>query len=296
MLRWRILVSAILIPSLVAIFYLDAHIGSSGWGLLILCEVLAIRSVWELGDLFKDRPKPLQLTEMFVCVAGVVFAGWIPHLTGGGAVEVNLTPVAVFQCFAVMLLCTTEAARFNAPGGNVDTLGTEILIVSYVGLLLAVTAQLRWVAGADAGYLVLGSLLVCTKGGDIGAFTFGKLFGRRKLAPALSPGKTREGAMGAVFGAGLLGWLWLTFATPVFMTGAPAPHWEVAVAYGCLLGIIGLVGDLVESLIKRDVGKKDSASLFPGFGGLLDVLDSVIFAGPAALLLWKILPLATWLE
>ena len=64
--------------------------------------------------------------------------------------------------------------------------------------------------------------------------------------------------------------------------------------YGAVIGVVGLVGDLAESLIKRDVGKKDSAILMPGFGGLLDLLDSVLYAGPVAVLLWKVLPLATW--
>ncbi|MCA8996427.1 MAG: phosphatidate cytidylyltransferase [Planctomycetaceae bacterium] len=296
MLGWRILVSAVLIPSLAFIFYMDAHTGPAAWWLLILCEILAIRSVWELADLFRDRSKPLQLPEMFLCSAGVVFAAWIPHLPGEEVLEINLTAVAIFFAFAVMVLCATEAARFHTPGGNIETLGTEILIVAYCGVLLSVTAQLRWIAGSDAGYLCLGSLLVCTKGGDIGAFTLGKMFGRQKLAPALSPGKTREGALGAVLGAGLMGWLWLTFATPIFIPGAVPPAWYVSVVYGCILGIVGLIGDLVESLIKRDVGKKDSAALFPGFGGLLDILDSVIFAGPVALMLWKVLPLATWLS
>ena len=64
--------------------------------------------------------------------------------------------------------------------------------------------------------------------------------------------------------------------------------------YGSILGLVGLIGDLCESLIKRDCEKKDAAELMPGFGGLLDLLDSVLFAGPVALLLWWILPLKTW--
>ncbi|MFO1023473.1 MAG: phosphatidate cytidylyltransferase [Planctomycetales bacterium] len=67
--------------------------------------------------------------------------------------------------------------------------------------------------------------------------------------------------------------------------------WFFALCYGFCLGVIGLIGDLCESLIKRDLGKKDSASLFPGFGGLLDILDSVIYSAPVAYLLWIIFPL-----
>ena len=94
--------------------------------------------------------------------------------------------------------------------------------------------------------------------------------------------------------ASLAGWAWLHFGPNLFfddVTPCPA-GWSLL--YGAVIGVVGLVGDLAESLIKRDVGKKDSAVLMPGFGGLLDLLDSVLYAGPVALLLWKFLPLATW--
>lgn len=295
MLFWRLVVSAILIPLLVGIFYLDAQLGSKAIPLLIFAEVLVIRSVWECADLFRDRSKRLQLPAMFGCAAAVVLAGWLPHL-GAHAVDIaDLNLVALVYAFTVMLLCASEAARFQGPGVNIETLGTEILIVSYVGVLLAITTQLRWIAGHEAGYLVLGSLLVCAKGGDVGAYTLGRLFGTTKLAPNLSPGKTREGAVGAILGAGLCGWLWLRFATPQFNPEWIPPAWYWSVIYGCAIGFVGLIGDLCESFLKRDAGKKDSAALFPGFGGLLDMLDSVMYAGPAAYLFWTILPLATWL-
>lgn len=294
MLRWRLAISAILIPLLIGIFYLDAHGGESALWLLALAELLAFRGVWELADLFRDRTKRLQLPAMFLCAGGVVLGAWVPHLHGVPSSHLDLTPLALSFSFAVMLLCALESARFAVPGGNIETLGTEILIVSYMGLLLAMTAQLRWVAGVDAGYLALGSLLVCAKGGDIGAYFIGRLFGRNKLAPVLSPGKTWEGVLGALIGSGLSGWAWLYWGTSLFIRDAAPCAWYYAVLYGALVGIAGLIGDLCESLLKRDAGRKDSAALFPGFGGLLDLIDSVIYAGPLALFLWKVLPLATW--
>ena len=179
-----------------------------------------------------------------------------------------------------------------------ETLGAELLIVSYIGVLLGVVAQLRWVAGADAGYLVMGSLLVVTKGGDIGAYFFGRLFGKRKMVPHLSPGKTWAGAVGALIGSAVSAVVWLQYATPQFTPRDSVkwipPEWYYSACYGAILGVTGLIGDLCESLIKRDVGKKDSARLLPGFGGLLDLMDSVIYAGPVAYVLWKALPLVTW--
>src|SRR5690606_29223805 len=96
------------------------------------------------------------------------------------------------------------------------TLGAEVLAVSYVGVLLAMAAELRWVSGGTLGYLALGSLLIGAKVGDIGGYSFGRLFGRTKLAPILSPGKTRAGAVGAVVTAAIVTALWLQFAGPLF--------------------------------------------------------------------------------
>lgn len=294
MLAWRLIISAILIPALIGIFILDARAGESAPWLLILIELLAIRGVWELSELIRPRLPKLNLPVMMVCTMTLVLGGWWPHLRPTPPHYLDLTPFALALCFSVMLLCVVEARRFSKPGISWELLGVELFIVCFLGLLLTMTAQLRWVAGAEAGYLAIGSLVLCTKGADVGAYFAGKNFGRRKLAPILSPGKTWEGVIGAVVGASLCGWLWLTFATPWFIPGAEPCAWYYAVLYGAILSLAGMAGDLCESLLKRDVERKDSAALFPGFGGMLDLLDSVLFAGPVALLAWKVLPLATW--
>lgn len=296
MLAWRVIISAILIPLLIGIFTLDAWIGEPAWCLLGLLGLLAMRSTWELTELMKERFPRIQPLVLYPGVGMIILGSWFPHLQAAPPTHLDLTPMALALCFAVMLLFMVEAARFREPGGSTETLAMETLILCYVGLLLAMTGQLRWVAGADAGYLVIGSLLMCAKGGDIGAYFVGKRWGRHKMAPILSPKKTWEGAAGAMLGAALGGWIWLTFATGFLMPGTTPCAWPVSVFYGCLIGIAGMVGDVCESLLKRDVGRKDSAALLPGFGGLLDLLDSVLYAGPVALLLWKVLPLATWMS
>ncbi len=114
------------------------------------------------------------------------------------------------------------------------------------------------------------------------------------MSPLLSPGKTWAGAVGAVVVGGLGAWAWLQYAPRLFggtWTGGDA--W-VCILYGVIVAIAGLVGDLCESLIKRDLGKKDAAALMPGFGGLIDLTDSVVYAGPIAYVLWLMLPLANW--
>jgi phosphatidate cytidylyltransferase len=297
MLGWRLLVSAILIPAFIFLFYLDQRAGETAPVLLALCLALAIRSAWELAELFRVRSFSPSFWQTGFLSCAVVVSAWIPHLwsvrSATALSSMFVTPMLVFT-FCVLWLLASNAARYRAPGGRMETLGAEILIVCYVGVLLCLTAELRWVAGAKAGYLVLGSLLVAAKCGDIGGYTLGRLFGRRKMAPLLSPGKTWAGAAGALLTSALGAWLWLHFAPPLFDSSWPPSPGLWAAVYGLAIGIVGMIGDLCESLIKRDLGKKDAASLMPGFGGLLDLTDSVLYAGPVALVLWNVLPLQTW--
>ena len=297
MLAWRIAISLILIPSLIVLFVADFRMGRTAPLLGAFCALLATRSVWEMQDLVRVRLFQPRRTLTYAGALAMVAAAWWPHVQGDGP----LSPVAefgplglVFSIF-VCLSLLVEAVRFREPGTTVENLGADLVIVSYAGLLLGATAQLRWVAGHQAGYLVLGSLLVGVKGGDIGGYAFGRMFGRRKMAPRLSPGKTWAGAFGACLAAAAATWAWLTYLPPLFdPSWSPCPAaWSLL--YGLTLGVVGLAGDLCESLIKRDVGKKDAAALFPGFGGLLDLLDSVIYAGPIAYLFWKVSPLASWM-
>ncbi|HUE17473.1 MAG TPA: phosphatidate cytidylyltransferase [Planctomycetaceae bacterium] len=297
MLGWRLLVSAILIPAFAFLFYLDQRAGESAPVLLALALAIAVRSAWELAELFRVRSFEPSFWQTALLSCAVVASAWIGHLSptaaAHGPIDAVGTPLFVFG-LSVLWLLASNAARYREPGGRMETLGAEILIVCYVGLLLCLTAELRWVAGAQAGYLVLGSLLIAAKCGDIGGYTLGRLFGRRKMAPRLSPAKTWAGAAGALIGSALGGWIWLHWAPPYFdATWPPCPAlWSVV--YGLLIGVAGMVGDLCESLIKRDLGKKDAAALMPGFGGLLDLTDSVLYAGPIAYLLWTVLPLRTW--
>lgn len=294
MLVWRIPIGIGLAVSAVALFALDHRLGQIAPLFAVLCIFLALRSTWELADLLRIRSFDPHLGLMCVLCVCVVFANWIPRITPAEYhPKGQVNPILVAYALAVLVLFVHRAARYQTPGKSMETLGSELIILSYVGVLLSFTAQLRWVAGPALSYLPLGSLIVVAKAGDTFAFFSGRLFGRTKLAPQLSPGKTRAGAIGAVIGSAIGGWAWFQFATPFFSAdyvGGPAVF---GILYGMIIGVVGLLGDLCESLIKRDVGRKDSAVLLPGFGGVLDVLDSVIFAGPVAYVLWLFLPLVT---
>lgn len=294
MLGWRLIVSAILVPSIIGLFYADTKLGEQAPILFALCLLLAVRASYEFLDLLKTRSFQTNFPLVAACTAAVVAASWsqafIPSLTLTPLEMILLTWVAT-----ILILFVNAAFRYEKPGHHMESLAAEVLCVSYIGALLAMTIQLRWLAGSDAGYLLIGSAIIAAKAGDIGAYTLGRLFGKKKMIPRLSPGKTWAGAYGAVIGAVLGTWAWLTYALPLFnSTWQPPALWAIVV-FGVVIGIVGLVGDLCESLIKRDVEKKDSAALMPGFGGLLDLLDSILFAGPVAYVLWLVLPLATWL-
>lgn len=291
MLRWRLAVSAILIPLLIAIFTLDHQAGASAPYLLALCVVLALRGNWELVQLLKQRSLEVSYPlTMFGSISIVAAAWW-----GQWKFSINSLSAAMLAYSIVVLLIFLKGCiEFQKPGKNIERMACEMFCVTYIGVLLAVTAQLRWMGHGEAGYLALASVVVAAKCGDIGGYTLGRLFGKTKLVPLLSPGKTRVGALGAVLGASLGTWLWLHFGPSLFSSKWPPCDAQWALCYGAIMGVIGLVGDLAESLIKRDVGAKDASNLMPGFGGLLDLLDSVLYSGPAALLLWHVLPLAEW--
>jgi phosphatidate cytidylyltransferase len=151
--------------------------------------------------------------------------------------------------------------------------------------MLFFIAQLRMAFGIGA----LASLVIVVKMGDTGAYTIGRLFGRHKMAPLVSPGKTIEGAVGAIVFACVGAWLSFHFLGstmnfPAWKTfNCIGGGWWV---YGLCVGLAGLLGDLAESLIKRDVGQKDSSTWMPGFGGILDILDSLLLAAPVAWFCW----------
>jgi phosphatidate cytidylyltransferase len=293
-LAWRLGLSAVLIPGLIGLFVADHHAGEAAPFLFVFCLALTIRSAWELHDLLTVRNIRPQLLESTLACIALLLAAWWPHVNRQLAAGISLDLIALVAAISVIGLLGMAAVRYRGPGSTMEALGANLFIVGYAGLLLAMTAQLRWQAGAQAGYLLLASLIVTAKLGDVFAYTFGRLFGKRKMSPLLSPGKTWAGFVGAMVGSMLGSWLWLTFATPRFGDGWQPPAAWASLTYGLVIGVVALAGDLCESLIKRDVGKKDSAPLMPGFGGLLDLLDSVLYAGPVAVILWRVLPLATW--
>ncbi|MFC1988105.1 phosphatidate cytidylyltransferase [Chloroflexota bacterium] len=143
--------------------------------------------------------------------------------------------------------------------------------IFYVGWLLSYLVALR---GLDDGRNWVFFALATNAASDTAAFFTGRALGKHKLAPHISPGKTREGTIGGLLGAIIVSLLFI-LPTPLQLTLT----WWQAILLGLLTSIFGQLGDLVESLLKRNMGVKDASRLIPGHGGILDRMDSVVFAG-----------------
>jgi len=191
--------------------------------------------------------------------------------------------IAFTLCLLVALV--GEMRRYTKPGGVMVHVALALFSIAYIGLTLSFGLQLRLLSGNLEGLLAVAALVIVVKLGDIGAYTVGRLFGRHKMAPVLSPGKTLEGAGGAIVFATLGAWLAMVLLPKALEVTLPQHPWSWLL-FGIVVGIAGLTGDLAESLFKRDMGRKDSSTWLPGFGGVLDVLDSILFAAPVAYLCW----------
>jgi len=150
----------------------------------------------------------------------------------------------------------------------------QVLGVVYVPFCLSFLVLIR---ESEAGIAWIVFLLVVVFAGDIAAFYMGSYLGRHKLAPAVSPGKTIEGALGGLAGNLLAGAVFKHF----YFHGM---SWLPAVCFFLSVGVVGQVGDLFESMLKRSAAVKDSGTILPGHGGLLDRIDALLFAAPAAYL------------
>jgi len=166
-----------------------------------------------------------------------------------------------------------------------ETMGCTLLGVWYVPFLLNFVSTLAytWEPGGwgplpETGRLLLLYLVVTVKCSDIGAYTVGRLIGRHKLIPRISPNKTWEGFIGGL-AFSMAASCGFSYFCHGFLGKVPLPMMH-AVVLGLLLALVGVVGDLFESLIKRASHTKDSGTVVPGMGGLLDVLDSLLFGAP----------------
>jgi len=180
--------------------------------------------------------------------------------------------------------------RVAPPVGTIASVAGSVAAAVAIGLPLAFIVSLRLLpmgsvtAWRFACLIPTVSLIAVVKAGDIAAYAIGSLIGRNRMAPVLSPGKTWEGAVASIVASIAVAWLVIE-QVGGGLAARPLGGWLV---YGLLVGIAGMLGDLAESLVKRDLGAKDSGSVLGGMGGFLDLVDSLLLAGPVAWLLWAL--------
>lgn len=248
----RVLSALILLPIVIGTIWYLPPVAT-----LVIASVAALLAFVEYAAIARalDTHVPRVLTGTAV-LAACVSVG-----LGSGATEaVLMTATIVIGALAV---------GSGQPGPAILRDGAASLLpVAYIGLPLGALAAVRAIAGREAVLLLLVVIVIS----DSAQYYTGRTFGRRPLAPTISPKKTVEGAIGGmVFGtlAMALGGHWV-FQSPVWMLAL----------LGAAISLLGIVGDLFESLLKRSAGVKDSSHLIPGHGGVLDRIDSWLFAAP----------------
>jgi phosphatidate cytidylyltransferase len=252
----RVGTALVAIPVLLLVFF-----WAPPWAGLVLIAAALVMGEHEFFGLLQARGlKPMRRVGFLLAAAfflDLAFPGWL---------GVPFAPLGA-------LLLLTFALSRGADYESVSAAAATLLGAVYVGALGGTIGALRLLTPVDEGPWRILLLLAVIMASDTLAFFVGHALGRRKLAPSVSPGKSVEGAVGGVFG-GVLG------ALVVRHLGLPDVPLLHAAALGAVVAAMGIVGDLDESLLKRWAGVKDSGALFPGHGGMLDRLDSLLFGAP----------------
>jgi phosphatidate cytidylyltransferase len=250
----RVLTAVLLVPGIVAAILWERH--EAVWGLVFAATLIALH-------------------EYFTIVLEDEIDRWAGILFGAGlaAAVYWYAPSAAIALPAMVIV---PALWYLFRFGNLETvwprLGATTFGLGYAGLLLTFLALLKRDGGAHGGSWVLVVLMIAWLG-DTGAYFAGRFLGKRKLYPAISPGKTWAGALGGVAGS----YLTIVLANLWFFPELGWVHGSIVAIVG---SVLGQTGDLVESMLKRARGVKDSGRLLPGHGGMLDRIDAVIFIAP----------------
>ncbi len=239
------------------------------WGFILLVAAMLSLGCWEVY-------RALQRIGMNAAIWPIIL-GTIAMIAGTFASARDLAWMGLpWHSALLMFLGATVLASMivRMPKGHVGFVkdaAASLFIVGYIALLGSFTALI--LAGHNGAARMV-TFLLCVVAVDTGGYVVGVLFGKHPLAPRISPKKTWEGSAGSLLFALATG-----VAMSVFVLGTP---WYVGVVLGVVTVLFATAGDLIESTIKRDVGIKDMSSILPGHGGVMDRLDSMLVAAPAA--------------
>jgi phosphatidate cytidylyltransferase len=286
-----LITSAVAIGGLLFLVWADYLIGIR-WGyrgavMTGLVLIVAFLAGEELRRMFatesKLGPWQVAIAVGLACGVGCAPVGWREY--PADCPIGRLGWMAVGYALAAAWTFVLEIARYRRGEKSLDRVQQTLLIVGYLMLFLFIV-HLRFALDDAWGIVAILSLLLTVKMSDSFAYLVGKAVGRTKMSPNLSPGKTVEGGVAALVfgcaGAGLA-----LYPLSYWIAGEFAAR-RVAVwlVFGVAVALAGIVGDLAESLLKRESDHKDSGSMIPGMGGVLDVIDSVVGAAPLVYLLW----------
>ncbi|MGC3969859.1 MAG: phosphatidate cytidylyltransferase [Pirellulales bacterium] len=285
MLRWRLILGAVFIGLLVALFWIDAHgVGSwhyPGVALVPLAVLLAVGGTQEYLSMVRTREPNISACPIYVGNIALVATAAIRNQYV--SVYWQLAALAA----TLLTIIIVEVFRYDKDTSQrvTERLGLSVFGVIYIGMLMSFVVRLRYIGPASLFPLIL--TLVVVKFADIGAYTFGRVWGKHKMAPKLSPGKTWEGFAGGLVWSiiGAIGLQALTTDLIASDSSMTQSFWEYPI-FAVVVSLVGTLGDLIESLLKRDFGRKDSSTWMPGFGGVLDIIDSPLLAAPVAWAFW----------
>jgi phosphatidate cytidylyltransferase len=296
--RERLLLGPILIAALIGGLWLDEWLGKtpmpwsqrgapfpSGILVFIFSVVLATLAARELAAIFAS--KGVEASRRILTTSawlGLAASCLVPSGFAASAAVGMVGSAAVL----VLLLSLGFYSRHKSVEGVAAATGAALVSFVYLGLMMGFMPAMRQ---EHSAWLLLWVLLV-TKSCDIGAYFAGKAFGKHKLIPWLSPGKTWEGLLGGVIMSAIVSVAGLE-ALRSWGVIPGVPVWA-ALLPGVLFAIVGQTGDLLESMLKRDAGLKDSGHALPGFGGVLDVLDSALLVAPLAFWMLKAFAKLGW--
>ena len=248
------------ITAVVAIPVLYWAIGCGGRNVFfILIAIVSLTAVYEYNRMAFGGGFYVEKTAMTAACLFFLFSAFFKNIQ-------LIAAVAVFSVMAALIL---NLLRIKKDGPGANSSARLVLGIMYVPLLMV---HFIFIRDLPSGALWVFYVLVIAFAGDVAGYYVGRIFGKRRFFAEVSPGKTVEGTIGLILGS-TLGSVLFILCFPLF----PVSH---AVGIGLLAGIIGQLGDLAESVMKREAGVKDSGAILPGHGGILDRLDCLIFIVP----------------
>lgn len=268
MLMQRVLTALVLLPLLLALVWF----APTPW-LYLALGAIGLVMAWEWTAFMSWAARPLLRVAYLALTAGVLALVWCSPINGP-ALNWALAPVAL--AWFLMPLRFRAYSRHPEQG----RIATSVMAIAGQLMIASTLIAIATLHALPDGALKLLFVLFLVFAADTGVYFAGRRFGRRKLAPKISPGKTVEGAIGGLLLCAVWGGVAGSFA---FGLRAPDSI-AVMVALSVIVAVVSIIGDLTESMLKRSVGLKDSGHILPGHGGILDRVDSIVAAAPVMLL------------